>query len=134
MMASEAPAGTPVHLWIVGVVSLLWNAFGAYDYVVRQSSDAADGYPAWMHAAWALGVWGAILGSLLLLIRSRFAVWSFAVSLAGLLVATFYNFVIAPVSADMASGMDLSLTIAIWVVAIALLVYAWRMQAKGVLR
>jgi len=25
------------------------------------------GYPVWMEAAWALGVWGALLGSILLL-------------------------------------------------------------------
>ena len=25
---------TPWHLWVVGVVSLLWNAFGGYDFIM----------------------------------------------------------------------------------------------------
>ncbi len=31
---------TPLHLWIVGVLSLLWNAFGAYDHVMTQFRNA----------------------------------------------------------------------------------------------
>jgi hypothetical protein len=23
-----------MHLWVVGVLSLLWNGFGAYDYIM----------------------------------------------------------------------------------------------------
>ena len=25
---------TPWHLWVVGVVSLLWNGFGGYDFIM----------------------------------------------------------------------------------------------------
>ena len=25
---------TPWHLWLVGVVSLLWNGFGGYDFIM----------------------------------------------------------------------------------------------------
>ncbi|MCP4895894.1 MAG: hypothetical protein GY906_02880, partial [bacterium] len=28
--------GTPIHLWIVGVLALLWNAMGAFDYLATQ--------------------------------------------------------------------------------------------------
>ena len=141
-MATATPAKAPVHLWIVGVASFLWNSYGAYDYVMKQTRNAdylaqmteaerdfVARFPVWMDAAWAFGVWGALLGSLLLLIRSRFAVWAFAVSLAGLLVSTIYHY-----SASNAPGGMLGLNIAIWVVAIALLVYSWRMRARGVLR
>jgi hypothetical protein len=27
---------TPLHLWIVAVLALLWNAVGAFDYVATQ--------------------------------------------------------------------------------------------------
>jgi hypothetical protein len=27
---------TPVHLWIVGILSLLWNAMGCFDYVMTR--------------------------------------------------------------------------------------------------
>ena len=28
---------TPWHLWAVGVVSLLWNGFGAYDFIMTST-------------------------------------------------------------------------------------------------
>jgi hypothetical protein len=36
-MNSPIPAPnivTPWHLWLVGVLALLWNSFGAFDYVM----------------------------------------------------------------------------------------------------
>ena len=67
----SAPRHTPAHLWIVGIVSLLWNAFGATDYTMTMSHNAAylsaasaaqlayvASFPAWAVALWALGVWG----------------------------------------------------------------------------
>ena len=31
---AEAPRSTPWHFWVVAVVSLLWNGFGACDYTM----------------------------------------------------------------------------------------------------
>src|SRR5687768_11459272 len=81
---------TPLHLWIVGVIALLWNAFGCLDYILTQTNNAdylaqftneqrayMESFPMWNEAAWAVGVWAALLGSLLLLLRSRWAVTAF---------------------------------------------------------
>ena len=102
---TAAPARRPVHLWVVGIASLLWNAFGAFDYLatelkldfyVSQFTEAQRDYfysfPSWLVAAWALGVWGAHAGSIGLLLARGWAVWAFAVSLLGLAVSTVYNF------------------------------------------
>jgi hypothetical protein len=150
--AESAPArGTPWHLWAVGVVSLLWNCFGAVDYTMSQLRNEAylsraaqsmgitaaemiafiDSFPGWVHAFWALGVWGAVAGSVLLLLRSRFAVWSFVVSLLGLAATQIYQAMTPkPDWADAATGM----TILIWSVATFLLIYAVSMRNKGLLR
>ena len=146
-MATAASAKAPVHLWIVGGVSLLWNAFGALDYTMSQLRNEAwlsqlteaqrawlDASPAWTAAAWAFGVWGALLGSALLLMRSRHAFWAFVVSLAGLAVSTIYQHVISPMPASANSGFMSMLMIAIWIVALGLLYYAYKMRASGVLR
>lgn len=90
---------TPVHLWIIGVIALIWNAGGAYDYVMTQFQDEAylamltdaqraflDTGPIWFEAAWAVGVWFSVLGSVLLLLRSRFAGAVFGLSFLGLMV------------------------------------------------
>lgn len=140
-------ARTPAHLWIVGVVSLLWNSFGAFDYVMSQTENEAylaqftdeqlayfAGFPAWTDAFWALGVWGAVLGSLLLLLRSRHSVIAFAVSLVGLFGSTIYMFgMTTPPPSMMTTGI-IAMNVAIWAIAIGLLIYARTLTARGLLR
>jgi hypothetical protein len=143
----EDPARTPLHLWIVGALAALWNAFGAFDYLMTQTRNQAylagftdpqrayfESFPLWMEAAWALGVWGGLAGALLLLIRSRHAVAAFAVSLAGLAVSTFYQYIFSAPPPEMLEGAMLALNLLIWAVAIGLLLYAMRMRKRGVLR
>ena len=148
------PSGAPWHLWVVGVLSLLWNAFGGYDYVMSQLRDPAyleqmmgpmgmsveesiaflDSMPMWTEVLWALGVWGSVLGSFLLLARSRHAVTAFLVSLAGAVLSFLYQLTIdlPPQMANdpMAKFMPLVIVGAIvlqwW--------YARRQAAAGVLR
>jgi hypothetical protein len=137
---------TPVHLWIVGVISLLWNAFGCFDYVMTNIRDPGyiaqfppemiqilDEFPVWVMAAWAFGVWGAVVGSLLLLLRSRFAVHAFALSLAGLAASTAYQATLDMPAAMKTTGM-MVMNLVIWAGAIVFLVYAMRMRKAGVLR
>ena len=84
---------TPWHLWVVGFVSLLWNSVGGFSYTMTRlgmlerlgMGEEEIAYfasaPAWSNFFWALGVWGAILGSILILLRSRFAVHSFVAAI-----------------------------------------------------
>jgi len=37
----ESASNTPKHLWVVGVVSLLWNAVGAFDYFMSKTRNEA---------------------------------------------------------------------------------------------
>jgi hypothetical protein len=140
----ETPrAAVPIHFWIVAVVSLLWNAFGGYDYTMshlqgeayyRQmgATDAMiagiNAYPAWMHAVWAIGVWGSVLGSILLLLRSRWAFHAFAVSSLGAIGALIYG-LMNPVE-----GMGPMMPAIIVVVVLFLTWYARMMTSRGVLR
>ncbi|MGZ8287385.1 MAG: hypothetical protein ACXW27_16985 [Allosphingosinicella sp.] len=138
---------TPLHLWIVGALATLWNAFGCFDYLMTQTRNAQylanftdpqriyfESFPLWMEAVWAFGVWGGMAGSLLLLMRWRYAVTAFAVSLAGLAVSTFYQYVLSSPPPEMSSGGMMAMNLVIWAVAIGLLVYALRMRRQGVLR
>ncbi len=100
---TRAPTRTsaPASLWIVGIVSTLWNAFGCTDYAMMKLHNMAwlnaggvspemiakiDAGPLWGTAGWALGVWASLAGSILLLARSRHAATAFVVSLAGAVV------------------------------------------------
>lgn len=137
---------TPRHLWIIGVLSLLWNAFGATDYVLTNMGHEAylsqftpeqlayfTTFPAWATAAWAFGVWGALAGSILLLMRSRFAVHAFGVSLAGMAVSFGYQFGASDVMTVMGDTI-VAFTVLIVAVGIALFFYARRQVARSVLR
>ncbi len=140
---------TPWHLWAVGVISLLWNAFGGYDFVMSVTqgetywrasgmTDAMIAYynamPTWMYAPWVLGVWGAVAGSVLLLMRSRFALHAFGLSLVGAVVSLGYGFMdkAPPPPPEMAVMAYMPYVIAL--IAAFLAWYAWTMGKKGVLR
>ena len=137
---------TPVHLWIVGILAVLWNAVGAFDYTATQlqlesymgqfSQEQLDyffGFPVWMDAAWAIAVWSSILGSLCLLLRKSWAVSLFGLSILGLAVSTVYNFGMSNGLEVMGSG-GAAFSAVIWVVAILLYIYAQGMTKRQVLK
>jgi hypothetical protein len=136
----------PIHLWIVGIISLLWNAVGAFDYSATQMKldfymsqftpeqlDYFYAFPAWVDAGWALGVWGALLGSLALLMRKAFAVWLFGISILGMAATSVYGFVLTD-SSGVAGEGALVFTIVIWVIALFLFFYAKAMATRRVLK
>lgn len=139
---------TPWHLWVVGGVSLLWNAFGAVDYTMTKLKNMSYlagmtpeqqaflfGFPLWANVGWALGVWGSLIGSLLLLARSRHATAAFAISLLGLAINSAYQFGVKGGELQQLFGVGpMIFTAVIAAIIIALLLYARAMAAKGVLR
>ncbi|WFL77956.1 hypothetical protein P7228_02500 [Altererythrobacter arenosus] len=144
---------TPWHLWVVGVLSLIWNGFGGWDYTQTQlqnreyiasmtepmgiSVDEAIAYytafPAWADALWALGVWGSVAGSLLLLLRNRFAFHAFVLSLVGLIGGMYYQFA-NPMPGLTDTTIPMVFSLVIFAIIAALIYYSKRMTARGVLR
>ena len=140
---------TPWHLWLVGVVSLLWNGFGAFDFIMTNTQGEAYmrasgmtqpmidyflAMPDWMYAPWIAGVWGAVAGSILLLLRMRWAVYAFAISLVGAVVSLVFGLMnpMPGLPPEMAAMKVMPWIIA--VISAALLFYARAMAKKGVLR
>ena len=141
-----APVRTPTHVWIVGTLALLWNAVGAFDYLATQmrlefymsnfTAEQLDyfySFPAWADAAWALGVWGAFAGAIGLLMRRRWAVWAFALSIVGLVGTTLYSFVLTDGTEIMGTAAAI-FSLVVWIIAILLLWYSWKQAQNGVLR
>jgi hypothetical protein len=139
---------TPWHLWVIGIVSLLFNAGGAFDYVMTQTRNPAYmaqftetelayfyGFPDWVQGSWAIAVWGAVLGSVLLLLRRHWAVVAYAASLVAMVITMIHNFGIADVKMHEVVGPE-----AVWfsaiivLVTVAVFLYARRMRTRGVLR
>lgn len=148
MNDQSTPSRTPKHLWIIGGVSLIWNLMGGMDFTLSQlqtesymtlmSAQEAEYFnqlPAYVIVAWAIGVFGSILGSILLLLRHRWAVRAFTLSLLGILVNLLHGFVLAKIKMnDVVGTAELIFSVVIVLVAAALLSYARRMRVRGVLR
>ena len=143
---NETNTRVPRHLWIVGGLSLLWNAVGAFDYTATQMRlesymsqftpqqlDYFYGFPAWAVAAWAIAVWSSLLGSLCLLLRKAWAVPLFGIAIAGMVFTALYNFVLTDGMALIGTGGAI-FTAVIWLIAFSLLFYARAMAKRGVLR
>ena len=151
-MQQAVSARTPAHLWIVGILSLLWNCFGAYDYLMTRTKGAAyiesmmhtdqgdaimayiNGFPVWVSAGWGLGVWCGLLGSILLLMRSRHAVLVFGVSMIGAIVGLGWQLMNPSGIAEMSETVNQVMPYVIIVLAVALFLYARAMEKKGLLR
>jgi hypothetical protein len=152
-MQETVTARTPAHLWIVGILSLLWSCFGAYDYWMSHARNTdyiakampgvdpnaalawMDAMPMYVKAGWGLGVWLGLLGSVLLLLRSRWAVWSFGISFVGAVLSLGYQIALAPPLEGAPTGaFYTAMPYAIILIAAFLAWYAWTMEKKGVLR
>lgn len=141
------PDKTPWHLWGVGVLGLIWNGYGAADFAMsliqgdawyrmnkmtEAQIAAMHAYPAWMYVVWFAGTWGAIIGTVLLLFRSRWAVHAYLVSLIGFLLSLVYAYFI---SADKTAVNSMAVMHGvIFAGCVFFLWYAWTMAKRGVLR
>ena len=143
--AGEARSKTPVHLWVVGVLALLWNAMGAFDYLATQLKlesymsqftpeqlDYFYNFPKLMTACWAFAIWGAVAGTIGLLMRKKWAVWAYVVSCVGMFFTTIYNFGMTN-GAEVMGTEGMIFSVVIWVIALFLLWYSWTRAKKGVL-
>ena len=146
-------AAAPWHLWVVGVLALMFTAYGAYDYLMSQLGDRAyigaavepfgidtdvalayfSSFPFWVDCIWAVGVWGAVAGSLLLLARRTWAYPAYLASLVGLVGSNSYSMA-NPVPGMTDSSMTYAMIAVVFAVMVALALYARAQRDSGVLR
>ena len=152
MNEARMSAKAPTHLWIVGILALLWNAFGCVDYFMTRTrgeewiasmmhtADAAaimayiNAFPIWASIGWGLGVWGGLAGSILLLMRHRLAVLAFGLSLLGAVVGIGYQLMNPADIPELQGGINAVMPYVIIAIALVLFLYARAQAAKGVLR
>jgi hypothetical protein len=131
---------------VVGILAVLWNLMGVYDYLMTQTQNEAYmanftpeqieylyGFPAWVVAAWAISVWGSLIASALLLLRKRLARDLFLLVLVTMLITMIYNFVLSNGLEIMGDPASLAVSGAVVVIAVLLYWYARRQAAVGVL-
>ena len=145
---TNAPVKTPWHIWLVGLIAVLFNSIGVFDFVMSMAQGAKyqasagmtpdqiahyQQMPSWMTLVWAVGVFGAFLASMLLLLRRKQALLVFILSLAAFVVSLLYTYVLTNGGAVM--GQQMAITSA--VIAGLLVFFCWYsrfMTLRGVLR
>ena len=91
--------------WVVGVVALVWNILGVAAYLGQQymteealaelpqgDQDFYANVPAWVTAAFAIAVFAGFIASIGLLMRKKWAISLFMLSLLAVLVQNVYSF------------------------------------------
>lgn len=145
---SETAVKLPVWYWIVAIVALLWNLLGVLGFagtiMVMASADVqatlppemqaiyAD-VPVWSTIAYALAVFGGVLGAVALLIRKGWATPLFVLSLLGIIVSDIYSFAIARVQEISGTGAFIMPAIVL-IVAIFLVWFSMMAKKKGFTR
>ena len=145
---SRSSGKAPWHLWAIGIIGLLWSAIGAFDYIMTQSKSEAYmkaftpaqleyfySLPAWVVACWAIGVWGGVVGCLLIVLRKRAAVPVLLASLLGAILTFIHNIVLSNGLEVMGGGTSAVIfPLVILVIALGLWWYAKTMTKRGVLK
>ena len=134
---------TPWHLWVVAILTLLWNGSGAFTIMMAQAGrlpniDASEAayyaaQPLWFVLSTDIALLAPVAAAIALLLRSRAASWLFAAGVIAILANNVY---------DLAAGTSLVLVDRGWLILTAItvtiavlqLVYARAMQRRGVLR
>lgn len=148
---AEQPAAvvrrTPWHLWVVGIVALLWSSMGCVDYLMTETHNEAylkqfsaeqlaflAAMPAWTVATWAIAVWGGVAGAVLLLLKRKEATWVFLASLVAFLLTTFRNYALANGMEVSGDAFSLAFTAVIFLASLGFWAYSRVMARRNVLR
>lgn len=138
----NAPAKAPFHLWLVGLLLVLWNAWGvalAIGVQTRQLApikpeDAAffEAQPLWIVILADLGAVAGVAGAVSLLLLSRWALRFFLAQVALIGLTNLYE--VAEGTSLLLSNSELrATTIVVAILLCAQILYAWQMKRRGIL-
>ncbi|MDY8135840.1 hypothetical protein [Aquimarina sp. 2201CG5-10] len=138
----ETTNKTPVWYWIISIIGLIWNIMGVMAYLgqayITEEALAAlpeadqnfyNNAPAWVTAVFAIAVFSGVLGCLGLLLRKKWAIPLFLISLITVIAQQVYNFFIQDFVE--LTGERLYMPIIIFVFAIFLLWFSRNAKSKG---
>ena len=138
--------GRPWHLWLIGILGGLWSAIGVLSFMLTQMNVEAvmsrfppqqrayfESFPLWADAFWAIGVFGGVIGCLLLLLENRLAVHVLLASLIGAIVSNLGGVFLLGGMEVLAETGGLGFSAVPIIVGAVLAYYARAMRKKGVL-
>ncbi len=124
---------TPTWLKPLAWAALIWNSLGVIAFVMQMmmtpelisklpidQQAAYSDIPLWSTIAFAIAVFGGLLGCIFLLKKKALAIPTFTVSLAAILLQQYYNFVVIN-SIDLLGASAVFMPISVIIIAIGLL-------------
>jgi hypothetical protein len=141
MNSSSSPA--PRWFTIFAILALLWNLLGVAAFVMQAtlSPEAIaampeaeqalyNNYPSWALIAFAVGVFGGLVGSLLLVLKKNLAGPVLWLSLIGVLIQMGYGFLIAR-SHEVLGPTSVIMPLVVIVIAVYLVMLAAKAKRNG---
>ena len=133
-MSTVIGARAPAWLRIVAALGLIWNCIGVYNYLVTVGviggRAAVAAMPAWVTGAFAIAVFGGLLGSLGLLMLKRWSKLLLLLSFLAVAAMDVWTFLLRDRAGDLV-GAELGLTIAVGLIALVLVWVAYSADSKG---
>ena len=142
-MSSTIAAPRPTSYWVVAILALLWNLAGVAMFCLQVTMDANtiaalpapqrevyEATPAWLNAAFGVAVVAGLLGAIGLVLKKRWAVSLFLLSLVAVLVQMVAAYAVTPAWAAYGPA-GLVMPVMVTAIAAFLWWYARRAAAKG---
>lgn len=143
-MTNNVTTKPPAWFWVVSVVALIWNLLGAMAYLYEafmtdemkaampaDQLELMENTPAWATAAFAIAVWGGVLGCIGLLLRKKWARPVLVVSLLGILVQMSYFFFMTNAAEVYSVVQGVIMPVLFILIAVGLVLFAKTSQKKG---
>jgi len=138
-MNEKSASAAHWSFWLIAALCLLWNAGGVSAYFAEMNPASlpdeayramVESRPAWATSAFAIAVWGGVLGCLLLLLRKSAAFYVFVASLIGVIVQMTWSLGIA--ESTMSYGpAEKAMTVMIPAISVFLVWYSKFASGKG---
>ena len=138
--------GRPWHLWLIGIIGGLWSLMGVISFMLTemnvesvmsrypaQQREYFESFPLWAVAVWGIGVFGGVIGCLLLLLKKRLAFHVLLVSLIGAVISNLGGLFLLGGMDVMRETGGLGFTAVPIIIGAFLVSYARAMKEKGVL-
>ena len=141
-MNEETNDGVHWSFWLIGVVTLIWNAMGVMNYLMQMNPEAIADFPeshraiiesrpAWATGGFAIAVFGGTIGCVLLLLRKSVGTYVFIASLLGTIVTMIHTIRIASSTIDFSLFEIVVMILMPLVVAAFLIWYSKQAGSKG---
>lgn len=142
-MDNTLASARPKSFWVIAIAALLWNLLGVAMFFMQvtaspetvaampaEQRQVYEATPGWLNIAFAVAVFGGVIGSLGLLLKKRWAVTLFLISLLALLVQMMGAYAATPVW-EAYGPAGLAMPILLVVIALLLWVYARKATIRG---